>query len=59
MSTASPLMGPPGVQELFCLLIFQGNEEGKKALPILNKEPFQCISKIRWPEDRQWFFFQL
>lgn len=31
VSSASPLMGPPGVQELVCLLIFQGNEASKKA----------------------------
>lgn len=52
VSTASPLMGPPGVQELFCLLIFQGNEARKKASQILNKEPLQYINMIGLSEDR-------
>lgn len=51
VSTASPLMGPPGVQELFCLLIFSREGSIWKALPILNKESIQYINKIRLQED--------
>lgn len=59
MSSASPLMGPPGVQELFCLLIFGGNEARKKTLQLLNKEALQYINKIRLLEDLWLFFFPL
>lgn len=51
VSTASPLMGPPGEQELFCLLIFSREWSTRKALPILNKEPVQYINKISLRED--------